>query len=315
MGLAITKRLIEQQSGTIRVTSELGKGSCFNFTLPAGRAVPEVALQTTTDEVPVNAAPDASEKPLILVVDDEASARELLTSYLESAGYGVAVANSSTEAIRKATQSRPSAITLDILMPGGSGFETLYQLKNTPKTGNIPIIVVSVVDQKQLGFTLGAAEYLVKPVQRSVLLDTIRKYTGLPTETSSEILVVDDDEKTRDLVADILRSQGYGARLAGSGQEALQILAEVPVIAVLLDLIMPEMDGFDVLRRIKDNLKLSDIPVFVVTAKDLTDEELKLLKREARALLRKDQSWKTELLLQLRKVLTKSKLAKSVGQA
>jgi len=127
--------------------------------------------------------------------------------------------------------------------------------------------------------------------------------------------VVDDDEKTRDLVADILRSQGYGARLAGSGQEALQILAEVPVIAVLLDLIMPEMDGFDVLRRIKDNPKLSDIPVFVVTAKDLTDEELKLLKREARALLRKDQSWKTELLLQLRKVLTKSKLAKSVGQA
>src|SRR5216684_3555490 len=193
-------------------------------------------------------------------------ARELIASYLETAGYATAMVGSSSEAIEKARQLRPSAITLDMLMPGGSGLETLFQLKKTPETANIPIIVVSIVDEKQVGFTLGAAEYLVKPVQKSALLEAVRKHVRPHAKSSSDVLVVDDDRKTLDLVSDILSSSGYIPHLASSGKDALQLLSEVRMDAILLDLVMPEMDGFEVLRRIKENPALGDIPVFVVTA-------------------------------------------------
>jgi len=148
------------------------------------------------------------EKPLILIVDDELPARELIASYLETAGYATALIGSGAEAIAKARQLRPSAITLDILMPGGSGFETLFQLKNTCETAHIPVIVVSVVDQKQMRFTLGAAEYLVKPVQKAALLEAVQKHAPPHDGSSSDVLVVDDDLKTLDLVGDILYSGG-----------------------------------------------------------------------------------------------------------
>src|SRR6266851_2724490 len=163
---------------------------------------------------------------------DELPARELIASYLETAGYTTAMVGSSLEAIEKARQLRPSAITLDILMPGGTGFETLFQLKNTPETARIPIIVVSVVDQKQMGFTLGAAEYLVKPVQKSALLEAVRKHVRPQAGTSSNILVVDDDRKTLDLVSDILHSGGYVPHLASNGKDALQLLAEIRMDAI-----------------------------------------------------------------------------------
>ena len=209
LGLAITKRLVERQGGTVCVKSELGEGSCFSFTLPAGRAVPEVEPEVLATNVSAADAHRGGGTPLILVVDDEPPARELLASYLESEGYAIAMIGSGTEAIEKARQLHPTAITLDILMPGGSGFETLFQLKNTPETARIPIIVVSVVDQKQMGFTLGAAEYLVKPVQRSALLEAVRKHVRPNAQSSNDILVVDDDPKTLDLVSDILRSVGF----------------------------------------------------------------------------------------------------------
>jgi signal transduction histidine kinase/CheY-like chemotaxis protein len=315
LGLAITKRLVEQQGGTLRLESELGKGSRFSFTLPAGQVVPEAVPEVLAASVSAADAHPVGVKPLILVVDDELSARELIASYLETAGYATAMVGSSLEAIEKARQLRPSAITLDILMPGGSGFETLFQLKNTPETANIPIIVVSVVDQKRMGFTLGAAEYLVKPVQKSALLEAVRKHVRPQAGNSNNVLVIDDDRKTLDLVSDILRSGGYIPHAVPSGKEALQLLSEVRMDAILLDLMMPEMDGFEVLRRIKEDPALGDIPVFVVTAKDLTDAEVKLLKREARALFRKDRSWKADLVAQLRKAVGNSIRATSAGQS
>src|SRR6266446_7637907 len=308
LGLAITRRLVERQGGTISVVSDLGKGSCFSFTLPRGRVVPQLEpaiLSAHDDGTDVRGQHG---KPLILVVDDESPARELLASYLETEGYDVASAASGAGVIEKARQFRPSAITLDILMPGGSGFETLFQLKNTPDVAHIPVIVVSVVDQKQMGFTLGAAEYLVKPVQKPALLEAVRKHVQPRAGTSNNILVVDDDHETLDLVSNILCSSGYTPHLASSGKEAFLLLSEVHMDAILLDLVMPEMDGFEVLSKIKENPALGVIPVFVVTAKDLTNEETKLLQRETCALFRKDGSWKTDLLAEVRKALGQSKL-------
>lgn len=315
LGLAITKRLVERQGGTISVTSELAKGSCFSFTLPAGRSVPEVPARIVASKASPKEPVRLEGKSLVLVVDDEPPARELLTRYLESAGYATEPVCSGAEAVQKARQLRPSAITLDILMPGGSGFETLFQLKNEPETADIPIIVVSVVDQKQMGLALGAAEYMVKPVQKSILLEAVGRHVRPQGGSSQTILVIDDHRETLDLLGNILSSGGYTPYLVSSGRDALSRLSEVHVDAILLDLIMPEMDGFEVLRKIKSDPRVAGVPIFVVTAKDLTHAEVELLQREARALLRKSGSWKADLLAQVRKVVGDSALAKSAGHS
>ncbi len=200
-------------------------------------------------------------------------------------------------------------------MPGGSGFGTLSELKKTRETAHIPIIVVSVVDQKETAFTLGAAEYLVKPVQKSALLDALRKHLRTAPGPSTRILVVDDDARALDISSDILRSAGYTPLAVSSGQDALELLSKGGIDAILLDLMMPEMDGFEVLHAIRDIPELCEVPVFVLTAKDLTEPESKLLQEGARALFRKDTSWKDHLLAQIVKAVGKPALAKTVGQS
>jgi PAS domain S-box-containing protein len=313
LGLAITKRLVEQQGGTINVESELGRGTTFSFTLPAGKEL----SRSTEDNIVVDTPPGESTrgKPLILVVDDELSARELLASYLEPMGYRTAMASAGTEALVKARELHPDAITLDIQMPGRSAFETIFELKNTPATADIPVIVVSVVDQKRMGLALGAVEYLVKPVNKDIFLEAIHKHVHPGRGAPKNILLVDDDPKTLDLVSNILRSAGYIPHAVASGKVALRRLSEVHMDAILLDLVMPEMDGFEVLRRIKEQPTLGNIPVLVLTGKDLTEAEIALLKNLAKALLRKNDSWKADLLGQIRNVVGHSRLAKSVGQS
>jgi signal transduction histidine kinase/CheY-like chemotaxis protein len=311
LGLAITKRLVQQQGGQISLESEFGKGSRLTFTLPSGQKAPQPGVEA--DEVPAEerVVDGSRHKPLILVVDNEPPARELLASYLDQ-DYRVVMAESGTEALQKANELHPDAITLDVLMAKGSGFETLVALRKAPQTANIPIIILSIIDQKHVGFALGATDYLVKPIRRPELLQTIRKHVAPNTKDDSSILLVDDDAKTLELLEESLRGAGYETQSAHSGVHALDVLASNTVSAVLLDLLMPGMDGFQVIQHIRQQSNLKTLPIFVMTAKHLTSNELELLGRETQALFQKTGSWQQQLIAEIGRVIKSEKLAKGV---
>jgi signal transduction histidine kinase/CheY-like chemotaxis protein len=313
LGLAITKRLVAQQGGRISLESEFGKGSRFTFTLPAGSRGSETPpLNEPSRQLIV--VGEGCGKPLILVVDDETTARELLASYL-CPEYRIAMAQSGEEAVKQARHLRPDAITLDVLMSGGNGFETLAALKKAPETANIPIIIVSIVDQKQVGFALGAVDYLIKPIRKPVLLETIRKYVLPQSDDDEAILLVDDDPRALELLEETLRSAGYEVESVRSGTRALEVLSSKLVSAVLLDLLMPGMDGFEVIRHIRQEATLRELPIFVMTAKNLTGDELLVLTRETQALFHKNGSWQQQLMVEVGRILQVRKLAKSAGQS
>jgi PAS domain S-box-containing protein len=313
LGLAITKRLVEQQGGRISLESEFGKGSRFTFTLPAGSRGAETPLVNEPPS-PSIVIREGCGKPLILVVDDELTARELLASYL-CPEYRIAMADSGEEAVKQARHLRPDAITLDVTMPGGNGFETLAALRKAPETANIPIIIVSIVDQKQVGFALGAKDYLIKPIRKPALLETIRKYVRPQSDEDEAILLVDDDPRTLELLEETLRSAGYETESVRSGARALEVLSSKLVSAVLLDLLMPGMDGFEVIRHVRQEPTLRELPIFVMTAKSLTKDEMTVLTRETQALFHKNGSWQQQLMVEVGRILQVRKLSKSVGQS
>lgn len=310
LGLAITRRLVEKQGGTISLRSEFGKGSQFTFSLPLGSTADSTAAKAHGVSSAPTRAPKESRrsKPLILIVDDDPSSRELLGTYLDPT-YQFATAASGSEALVKANELRPDAIMLDVLMAQGGGFETLVALRKTPATANLPVIILSIIDQKQVGFALGATDYLIKPIGRSVLLETIHKYVLPHAADDSSILLVDDDLKTLELLAETLRGAGYETQCVQNGAKALEILSSQTVGAIVLDLLMPEMDGFQVLRHIRQNAALKELPVFVMTAKNLTPEEIALLRQETHALFQKNGSWQQQLLAEVGRVVRKAAAA------
>jgi PAS domain S-box-containing protein len=297
LGLAITKRLVRQHMGDISVTSSPGKGSEFVFSLPYCHIEQAEKLSTNMTSGPFESSVASGTKGLVLVVDDDPAATELLTRILEADGYNVDIAASGAEAVAKAAAQRPDVITLDILMPGGNGFGTLFELKHATETSAIPVIVVSVIDQRSTGLLLGAAEYLMKPIDRDLLLRTIYKY--IPRHRGGNLLIVEDDPAAAHMIGEVLASNGFHSEVAINGAEAIRAIAHQPPDAVLLDLMMPGLDGFDVLRWLDQHSSAKPIPVFILTSKDLTVAESEFLRERTRATLHKSSSWREGLLEQV----------------
>jgi signal transduction histidine kinase/DNA-binding response OmpR family regulator len=266
LGLAISQRFCRMMGGDITVESAPGRGSTFILRLPAHVAGPDETSE-------VNAAissPRIDGSTLILVVDDDETMRDLMDRFLSKEGFTVAKASGGREALKLAHDLRPDAITLDVMMPDIDGWTVLAAIKGDPQLADIPVIVMTIIDEKTRGFALGAAEFMVKPVDREHLAKTLKK---LCSSAGRRVLVIDDDQFTRDDVKRCLEREGWQVTEAENGLVALARLAESRPDIILLDLVMPEMDGFEFLAAMRERTEWHDIPVLVVTARDITDDD------------------------------------------
>ncbi|HEX4003773.1 MAG TPA: response regulator [Candidatus Acidoferrales bacterium] len=299
LGLAITQRLVQLHGGELGVESEVGAGSCFHFTLPV---VPTFAAEW----------PDASESRAgrslagsrILVVEDDSSAAHLLETQLTSAGCVVTVCRQPERALEIAAELQPSAITIDIVMKPINGWELLSNLKCDSRTAPIPVIVVTIVDQPSTGALLGADEYVVKPVDKATLLSAVKRCLSRPgTAPKRSILVIEDDDATREFIAELLSKNDFAVRTAADGHLARkQIDAAMPDL-VILDLILPDVSGFQLLAEWRRDSRTANLPVFVLTSKDLTPHEREYLRSNAEALFQKQETWQDALLTCLERVV------------
>ena len=267
LGLALTRRLVEAHGGRIELATTIGIGSAFTVHLPSRLAV-EGRRPT-----PSLAADDL--RPRILVIEDDPGAAELLRLYLEAAGYAVAVTASGLEGLAWATALKPDAIVLDILLPDTDGWEVMQRLKSDEGTKTIPVLVVTVIDNRPLGLALGAVDYFVKPVVRESLLASIGRLT-FTTKVKSRVvtaLVIDADPASERRYRELLEPEGFRVVAARDGTSGLRDAREVKPDLMLLDLLLPDIDGFDLIARLKADETTSAIPIWVTTKTPLDAQD------------------------------------------
>ena len=271
LGLAITKKFCQMMGGDIKVESELGQGSTFTIQLPLQVVDPNKQKNNQSLDTFASRGKEKREKNIILVIDDDPTIHDLLKRFLGKKGFEVRTATTGAEGVRLAKILQPEAITLDVMMPGMDGWSVLTSLKANPQTADIPVIMMTMVDDQNLGYALGATEYLLKPIDSKKLEIILEKFK--PDSDSDSIMVVEDDPGIREMLCRQLQAESWKVIEAQNGKEALlKLKTETPGL-ILSDLMMPEMDGFELVRRLKQDAQLKSIPVIVLTAKSITNQD------------------------------------------
>jgi CheY-like chemotaxis protein len=306
LGLVITKRFVEMLRGTIQVESNFGHGSTFTICLPAH--LPEVLPLEEKIKTIVEATPE--EQQIVLVIDDDQNVREMLQNYIHKLGYRVALAANGDEGLRLARKLKPAAITLDAVMPGMDGWMVLSALKTDPQLAEIPVIMATMFEEENQGYSLGATDYLIKPISQEQLRLTLSKYQ-ISNQTQQRVMVVEDDHITRGMMEMMLTRAGWQVCSAENGRRALENLEnceknqEVMPSLILLDLMMPELDGFQVVDRLHRHPTWQNIPVIVLTAKDITLEDRMRLKNGVQNIFQKGAYKRDSLLAEIREQLSR----------
>ncbi|MEM7168993.1 MAG: PAS domain S-box protein [Pseudomonadota bacterium] len=310
LGLSITRNLADLIGATITVDSALGQGSAFHLHIPRqgggvsvlseDRGLAEAIANTAVNETKqMDRRPAAARKNVVLTIDDDPNALYLLKENLEEAGYQVKGVADGQEGLALARELQPIAITLDIFMPQKDGWQVLHELKSDPVTRDIPVVMLTMVDQKDLGFRLGAADYLLKPFDRDTILAALARLAPLP----GRLLIVDDDPFIGDMISQMMEKEPYEIAFARDGEDALRDIQKLKPDAILLDLLMPRMDGFAVIDALQRQADFRDIPILVLTAKALSEQEEKELGRRVRRVIQKQGLESEELLAEVRTAL------------
>ena len=320
LGLTITKRFCELMGGGIDVESKEGEGTRFRVWIPAdtreGAAADDLAaIGDTASRAAIVPASDVQSEPAadrepeppegapnVLIIDDQPAARDVLRRMLRREGFRVRVAGGGQEGVDLARAERPDVITLDLMMPGMDGWQTLTVFKSDPDLADIPVIVLTLLDERKKAYALGAADYVAKPVERERLAAVVRAQVA--SVGAGKVLVVEDDASTRELLVRSLQKEGWTVQQADDGRRGLECVAEDTPALIVLDLLLPEIDGFQFLEELRSRAdRASEIPVVVVTAKDLTQDDIERLRGRVEAVVRKDGHPSQEVVREVRKAL------------
>lgn len=298
LGLAITKRCVEFLNGEIDVESKLGRGTKFTVKLPIKKY-----------EIPIEEKIISPEKPFIdkpiLVVEDDVATQKLMADWLVHAGYKVVIASTGKEAIEKAMRLKPGLITLDILLPDMDGWRLLYRLKTNEKTREIPVIITSIVDDKNFAIELGAVDYLVKPFSRTQLLERIEAAISKKEEKPIKVLIIDANPQDVLFIEEVLRVSGFMVEKAYSAVTGIKKIRSIKPDLIILDLAMPDLNGFDVMKLIETDKTIGEKPILIFTSKELTPEERKKLSKNVKGILEKTKIDKETLRKEIENTIKK----------